>query len=233
MASIQTLDPGTRRERHVVRYKDEGGRHRGKTFALKTEAKAFMAQVAQLEQRRGTLNRHGVDVGVGRDRTTVLAMVDDWLERYGGRDGQLEDSTRGKWRSAVNVGLRAHPVAHLRVVSLRAADAQGLLDAVEAPSTRKALHQALSLAFDDAVARRMVTSNLVRAVKVSTVRRKRKPKAIADDHAALLLAQIPEPWRLLCELQLWAGARPGEAIGWWRVTWSLAAAAITCGSSER
>lgn len=109
MASIQTLDRGTRRKRHVVRYKDEQGKHRGKTFKLKTHAKVFEAEVARVKQRRQALTGHGVDIGNSGDRTTVLALVDDWLMRYGGLNGQLEESTRGKWRSAINVGLRPHP----------------------------------------------------------------------------------------------------------------------------
>jgi len=197
-----------------VRYKDEQGKHRSKTFRLKNEAKAFEAEATRLEQRRQMLVRHGVDLGT-RDRTTVLAHVEDWLARYGGRDGQLEESTRGKWRSAVNVGLRPHPVAHLKVSALRPNDLQEVLDAVRAPSTRKTLHQALSLALDDAVAKQVLTVNPARGLKAVKVRRKRKPRAMSDDHVALLLANVPEPWRLMCELQLWASARPGEAIGWW------------------
>jgi len=76
------LDRGTRRERHDVRYKDEQGKHRSKTFRLKNEAKAFEAEATRLEQRRQMLVRHGVDLGT-RDRTTVLAHVEDWLARYG------------------------------------------------------------------------------------------------------------------------------------------------------
>lgn len=214
MASIQTLDRGTRRERHAVRYKDEQGKHRSKTFRLKNEAKAFEAEATKLEERRHTLMRHGVDLGM-RDRTTVLAHVEDWLARYSGRDGQLEESTRGKWRSAVNVGLRPHPAAHLKVSSLRPTDLQEVLDAVQAPSTRKTLHQALALALDDAVGKQVLASNPARGMKAVKVKRKRKPRAITDDHVTLLLASVPEPFRLMCELQLWTGARPGEAIAWW------------------
>lgn len=115
----------------------------------------------------------------------------------------------------MNVGLRPHPVAHLKVRSLHPNDLQEVLDAVRAPSTRKTLHQALSLAQDDAVAKQVLTVNPARGLKAMKVRRKRKPRAMSDDHVALLLANVPEPWRLMCELQLWAGARPGEAIGWW------------------
>lgn len=215
MASIITRNKGTRRERHDVRYRDETGRHRSKTFELKSEAKAFHSRAAQVEERWRTLGTHGIDMGPARDVPTVIKWVDDWLPRHQGRKGETVDSTRGKWRSAVNVGLRSYAAADLRLTAFRETEVQSLLDSVAAPSTRKTLHQALSLAFDDAVTKRIIPVNPVRQVKVSAGNRKRKPRAIADQHATLMFSKMTAPWSLLCELQLWTGARPGEAIAWW------------------
>jgi integrase len=215
VASIISRNKGTRQERHDVRYRDETGRHRSKTFKLKSQAKAFHARAAQVEERWRTIGTHRIDMGPSRDVPTLVEWVDDWLPRHRGKEGTVEESTRGKWRSAVNVGLRSNVAASMRLTAFGAAELQVVLDEVKAPSTRKTLHQALSLALDDAVAKRIITSNPARQVKVAASRRKRKPRAITDKHMAILLAQVPEPWRLLCDLQLWTGARPGEAIAWW------------------
>lgn len=214
MASIQTLDVGARRERHAVRYKDETGRHRSKTFRLKSEAKAFQAEAIQAERRRATLASHGIDLGGDRETTTVMAWVDRWLEEYQGKEGDLADSTRGKWRSAVNVGLRPHAARHLRLPAFRRAEIEQVLDSVTSPHTRKILHQALALCLDGAVRQRLIASNPAREVRVPTVRRKRKPEALTDPQVTKVFARLREPWLLMSELQLWTGARPGEAIAW-------------------
>jgi integrase len=215
VASINTRNKGTRQERHDVRYRDETGRHRSKTFKLKSEAKAFHSRASQVEERWKTLATHSIDLGPARAAPTVIQWIEDWLPRHQGRKGEVAESTRGKWRSAVNVGLRPHSAAGLPLPALGPAEAQALLDAVGSLSTRKTLHQALSLAFDDAVAKRLLTVNPLRETKVSSVPRKRKPRAIADDHITLVFSHTTAPWTLMCELQLWTGARPGEAIGWW------------------
>lgn len=47
-----------------------------------------------------------------------------------------------------------------------------------------------------------------------SVRRRRKPQALTDPQVSKILAGLAEPWLLMCELMLWTGARPGEAIAW-------------------
>ena len=81
-ARTETEEGTGRRKRFRVRYKDAAGRHRSKSFTTKTDAKAFLGQAIDAEQRRRTLGTHGLDLGPEREMTTLGEWPRRWVASH-------------------------------------------------------------------------------------------------------------------------------------------------------
>lgn len=207
MASIREKGTGKTR-RFEVRYKDPTGRHRSKSFTTKTDAKGFLAQAISAEQRRDTLATHGLDLGPQRE-TTVGEWTAQWVATH-----DMDRQTRVKYASAVRAHLEGSDLAEKRLTLITPYDVEQHLGRVTSRTMRYTLYQALAMTMDSARRARLIKENVVREVSVPQPRRERKPRVLLPDELAALYAALPQPWRLMARLQLWTGARPGEAIAW-------------------
>lgn len=208
MASIQEEGAGTSR-RFRLRYKDATGRHRSKSFSTKTDAKGFLGQAIQAEQRRHTIATHGLDLGPQRESTTVGEWAVHWLATY-----DMQVDTRAKYATSIRTHLLPADLATRKLTLLRPYDVEQFLGSIESRSVRYTLYQALAMTMDSARRARLVQSNVVREVPVAQPRRERKPRVLLPDELEALFAALPHPWSFMARLQLWTGARPGEAITW-------------------
>jgi integrase len=216
----KTSTPGVFR-RHVKGCNGEGRcecsyaviwRHRSKqsmetfgTFAEAREAKA---------RRAG-----------GESRPTSKVRFEDyftdWIESYPGRTARgFSETSRSLYRRSIQDHAlrrwRGWKLAEIEARDVRALYAD-LRAAGVSTSGIRGLRAALSAMFATAVEDGLVRSNPIRGVRIPTPRSAEPvdnhAKALTREELRLLLAAIPDDWRLFFEFLTHTGLRISEAIG--------------------
>jgi integrase len=192
-------------------------RHRGRqhTATFRTFAEA----------REGKGNR---DAG---DRRPVARVgfedyFEGWIKSYAGRTAR---GFSARSRSLYRRSIEAHALPRWRtwkLADIEPADVRQLLTAIRddgvSTSGMKGLRSALSALFATAVDDGLLRSNPVRGVRIPGAAEANQPdhdesaKALTRAELALLLAAVPDDWRLFLEFLAHTGLRISEAIG---LTW--------------
>jgi integrase len=195
-----------RGNRYVVRYR-AGGKQR----------KAFAKTLAEARDLKAKYRHDPRSGEVSREAFADYARR--WVEGYGGRTSRgVRESTRADYRRAIE----QHAVPHFGRMPLRdvrPADVRAFAKAVEAKglsaNTVRLALAPLKAMFAQAVEDGDLTANpaAVRGlVKRDDPREGEKAKALTEEEAARLLAEIEEQWQLLVRFLIESGLRISEAL---------------------
>jgi integrase len=199
MAAIIVRD-GARGRSYQVKWRDERGQQRSKTFKRKSDAQLFRAQV---------------ETGTHKLSVKPVTTIADALVRYTA-SRRASRSTLAKEASLSNrlKPLAGQPVESLRVSDVRAWVAD-LVDEGLAAETVSACLRLLRNVLDTAVEDDEVAANVAARVKPPRIV---KPPLDADDVLSVpefeaILRELPDRWRALFALRAYAGPRLSEALG--------------------
>ena len=145
-----------------------------------------------------------------------------WIKSYGGRTSRgFSETTRPEYERPI----RAHALSRWKgwkLSEIEPADVRELFGKMRAEgcstSQIRKLRAALSVMFATAVDDSLLRSNPVQGVRIPAARDEgeaegESPKALTRKELALLIAVIPERWRLFFEFLTVTGLRISEAIG--------------------
>ena len=148
----------------------------------------------------------------------------EWIESYAGRTARgFSETTRPEYRRPIE----AHAVpawSTWKLAEVEPADVRDLFGSMrrddKSTSAIKKLRAALSALFATAVDDGLLRSNPVQGVRIPAGKSAEpvddRAKALTREELALLLAAIPEDWRLFFEFLAVTGLRISEAVG---LTW--------------
>lgn len=190
-------------------------RHRGRQHkeTFRTYAEAREAQGG----RKAGDKRPTSKVGFGD-------YFGEWIESYAGRTARgFSETTRPEYRRPIE----AHAIPKWgtwRLAEVEPADVRELFGAIRkggcTTSQIRKLRVALSAMFATAVDDGLLRSNPCQGVRIPAGRSEEpvddRAKALTREELGLLLAAIPEGWRLFFEFLAVTGLRISEAIG---LTW--------------
>jgi integrase len=220
----KTTTPGIFR-RHVAGCDGEGRcdcsyvvvwRHRGR------QHKATFRTFAEAREAKGS--REAGD----RRPTSKVGFADyfaEWIESYAGRTARgFSETTRPEYRRPIE----AHAVPRWgtwKLAEVEPADVRDLFGAMrkagKSTSAIKKLRAALSAMFATAVDDGLLRANPVQGVRIPAGQTEEagedRAKALTRRELALLVAAIPEDWRLFFEFLTHTGLRISEAVG---LTWA-------------
>jgi integrase len=191
---------------YVVVWRHRGRQHTGtfRTYAEAREAKG---------------NR---DAGERRPvaRIGFEDYFDGWIESYAGRTARgFTDRSRSLYRRSVEGAAlprwRTWKLADVEPTDVRDLYA-GLRDDGASTSAIKGVRAALSALFATAVEDGLLRSNPMHSVRIpsaATAEGDDQAKALTRAELAVVLAALPETWRLFFELLAHTGLRISEAIG--------------------
>ncbi len=159
-----------------------------------------------------------------RRPTSKISFADyfaEWIDSYAGRTARgFSETTRPEYRRPIE----AHAIPKWgtwRLSDVEPADVRELFgkmrqDGASTSAIRK-LRAALSAMFATAVEDGLLRSNPCQGVRIPAGRSEEpaedRAKALTREELRLLLAALPEDWRLFFELLAVTGLRIGEAIG--------------------
>lgn len=191
-------------------------RHRGK------QHKEFFRTLAEAREAKG--QRQSGDRRP-RSRTNFEDYFRQWIDSYTGRTARgFSETTRPEYRRPIE----QHALPRWRTWTLEdvePADVRELFSAMRTTGTTTSsivkLRSALSAMFATAVEDNKVRTNPLRGVRIPRAAEpddghEDRPKALTRQELALLLAELPESWRLFFELLTHTGLRVSEAVG---LTW--------------
>jgi len=209
MAQLTTNVQTPAGKRHDVRWLDEYGKRKFRRFVKLGEARSFHTQVAAAEQRRQQLRRDGVDLNPHDETATVWTWVSGYLDRR-----TLSARYERQLRWVVDAHLQGTRLASLPLSAVRLGDIKDAMATVTSGHNRNRLTGVLRRAFDDAVDRELIGSNPFRApsARAPMPKRVRKIRPLEQPEIDALFAALDQPWKLMCELALYAATRPGELI---------------------
>jgi integrase len=187
-------------------------RHRGRqhTETYRTYVEATEAQ----GQRKAGNRRPTSKIGFG-------AYFDDWIETYEGRTTRgFTDTSRDLYRRAIS----DHALPEWRswkLAEVEPAEVKTLFSRLRregrSRATLKILRSALSAMYATAAEEGAVMSNPIRGVRIpngeSEADKEKRAKALNREELDLLLAAVPDDWRLFFEFLTVTGLRIGEAVG--------------------
>jgi integrase len=202
MASVERRS-GKRGDVYVVRFRDDQGRQRSKSFASHAEAVKFGNQT-QFRLDVGDW----IDPNLGREKFGVFHKR--WVEardvspsRTATEASQAKNHILPTWQ---NVALS----------SIRPLDCDKWIKNLDAGATTKAMVLAqFKLCLKAAVREGLIRNNPAADTRAPTVRRKRVTTAdVLDAHEVdLLVKATPDEWKALVYLSAWLGWRWSEAMG--------------------
>ena len=149
---------------------------------------------------------------------------EEWIDTYAGRTARgFSETTRPEYRRPIE----AHAIPKWgtwRLADIEPADVRELFGAMrrgdETTSQIRKLRAALSAMFATAVDDGLLRSNPCQGVRIPTAApeesAEERAKALTREELGVLLAAIPEKWRLLFEFLAVTGLRCSEAFG---LTW--------------
>lgn len=205
----KTKTPGVYKKgnRYVVTWRHRGKQHKEfhRTYELAREAKA---------KKTGGAKRPVARVG-------FEDYFEDWIETYAGSTQRgFSETTRPEYRRPI----KAYAIPEWgtwKLAEVEPGDVRELFGQMRkgnaSTSQIKKLRAALSVMFATAVEDGLLTSNPAARTKIPPARdqepTEEKPKALTRAELAILIAEIPEDWRLFFEFLAHTGARISEVIG--------------------
>jgi integrase len=205
----KTRYPGIYRRgsRYVIVWEHRGRQHK--------ESFGSLAEAREAKGRRQAGERRPVS------KIRFDAYFEQWIKTYAGRTSRgFSETTRPEYERPI----RAHALERWqgwKLAEIEAADMRQCLGEMRAEgrsvSQMKKLRAALSAMFATAVDDNLLRSNPVQGVRIPAPLEdeapKTKAKALTRAELAVLLAAIPEDWRLFFEFLIHTGLRISEAIG--------------------
>jgi integrase len=190
----------------VWRYRDKQHTESHRTYAEATEALASR----KAGDRRPTA------------KITFSSYFDQWIESYAGRTARgFSETSRALYRRAI-VDHALPAWGGWRLADVEPADVRDLFGGVRARGGStpqlKTLRAALSALFSTAAEDGDLSSNPVRGVRIPNGEHDEEPpddraKALTREELAMLLAAVPDEWRLFFEFLAATGLRISEAVG--------------------
>jgi len=196
-----------RGSRYVIAWEHRGKAHR--------ESFRTLAEAREAKGRRSSGEKRPVS------RIGFEEYFTGWIESYTGRTARgFSETTRPEYRRPIE----AHALkrwANFRLAEIEPKDVRELFgemrNAGESTSAIKKLRAALSALFATAVDDVPLPSNPVQGVRIPAPLNEEpaeeKAKALTRADLAILLAAIPEDWRLFFEFLAHTGVRISEAVG--------------------
>ena len=196
-----------RGSRYVIAWEHRGKAHR--------ESFRTLAEAREAKGRRSSGEKRPVS------RIGFEEYFTGWIESYAGRTARgFSETTRPEYRRPIE----AHALkrwGNFRLAEIEPKDVRELFgemrNAGESTSAIKKLRAALSALFATAVDDVPLPSNPVQGVRIpaplSEEPAEEKAKALTRADLAILLAAIPEDWRLFFEFLAHTGVRISEAVG--------------------
>lgn len=205
----KTRYPGIykRGSRYVIVWEHRGRQHK--------ESFGSLAEAREEKGRKQSGERRPVS------RIRFDAYFEQWIKTYAGRTARgFSETTRPEYERPI----RAHAIGRWRgwkLAEIEAADVRQCLGEMRAEgcsvSQMKKLRAALSAMFATAVDDNLLRSNPVQGIRIPAPLEDEAPevkaKALTRAELAILLASIPEEWRLFFEFLIHTGLRISEAIG--------------------
>ena len=191
---------------YTVRWR-EAGRHRRRSFRLKSEARSWAAEAQRIEDamRTGTY--------VPPRRPADCPLLVDQVERWMATRTYLSAATLARHRSAYDRWILP-AIGRLRLADIRADDLETILARITAagrgPDTRIHVYQALNQLLDHAVATGLLDANPCRAVTAGTSKRRRRVQPFTRDELDRLVAHLDPPHDLFVAVMAYTGLRWGE-----------------------
>jgi integrase len=204
----KTRHPGIYRrgDRYVIVWRHRGRQHK-EAFRTLTEAREAKGR-RQAGEKRPT------------SRIGFADYFEEWIESYAGRTARgFSETTRPEYRRPIE----AHALPRWqtwRLADIEPGDLRDLFGQMrkdgESTSAIKKLRAALSAMFATAVEDGLTRSNPVAGVRIPSSRDpepgEEKAKALTRADLKILLAAIPEDWRLFFEFLAHTGLRISEVI---------------------
>lgn len=205
----KTRHPGIYRRgsRYVVIWTHRGRQHK-ETFGTLAEAREAKGRRASGERRPTS-------------RVGFEDYFAEWIESYAGRTSRgFSETTRPEYRRPIEVEVLPR-WRTWKLADVEPADVRDLFGTMrrEGRSTSqiRKLRLALSAMFATAVDDGLLRSNPIAGVRIPNGGEaevvEERPKALTREELRLLLAALPEEWRLLFEYLAHTGLRISEAIG--------------------
>jgi integrase len=207
---VKTNTPGIykRGKRYVITWEHRGKQHKE---AFRTMAEAREAKAARQSGDRRPTSRIGFE-----------DYFERWIESYSGRTARgFTDSSRDSYRYPIE--SHALPVwRSWRLAEIEPVDVRDLFGKMrrdgKGTAAIKKLRAPLSALFATAVEEGLLRSNPVQGVRIpngsdAEPEDDRRVKALTREELRLLLAALPERWRLFHEFLAHTGLRISEAVG--------------------
>lgn len=205
MASVSKRTTGGR-TRWDVRYRDETGRQRSKSFLTEEHAKEWAAHVTAVGPVRAFADLYAVSTPADQ------WSFGSWLSHYVDT-ADITAGTRENYSVIVRAVARRLAVIPLRDVTQADIRAHAVsLAKTRKPETVRSHVILISAAMNCAVREGHIPRNPARGVKVGKrTKRARQMTALTTEEVRLLLGFVPEPYRLFVRFLLSTGLRFGEA----------------------
>ena len=199
--SIEKKQNGT----YLARWRDETGKQRGRTFARKVDASAFLATV-QVDTARGVY----VDHTAGRE--TVEAYATAWAAAQPWRPQTRERMTH-VIRSQIVPRFGALPLRSVRSSAVQAWVGE-MTKATLAPSTVEGYYRVLAAIMLAARRDRLVAESPTDGVRLPRAERSASSLVpLTTEQVWALSAAMPRRYRALVLVSAGLGLRQGEACG--------------------
>lgn len=194
-----------------VRWWDESGRKRSKTFDRKRDADAYEAKV-KVAKRRGDL----ADLDAGKQK--LLSFVDEWWELYA--EPRLKPKTRlmyaGLRDRYILPTLGNFELRRLTPATIQRLQADLVAEGVGQETIRKTL-ALLQGILERAVEWGRIQVNPARVVRKPPQGRRRNVRALPPEIVEEIRGNVRKRDATLISVLAYAGLRPGEALA---LTWS-------------
>jgi integrase len=199
MASVDRRDDG-RPKPWLVRWRDEAGRQRKKSFARKVDADRFRAEV---EHRLNT----GSYIDPTAGRTTFRAYAEQWRTMQPHRPNTAA-------RTKSQLSRHVYPVIGERPISqLRASEVQALVAGFQmAPSSVRPVIATVKAILSAAARDRLIAHSPADRVKLPELPR-RQVVPLTVEQVDALAAAMPARYRALVVVGAGTGLRQGELFG--------------------
>ncbi|WFE45014.1 site-specific integrase [Verrucosispora sp. WMMD1129] len=199
MASVEKRDDG-RPKPWLVRWRDEGGRQRKKSFARKVDADRFRAEV-----------EHTLNTGSYIDPAAGKITFRQYAERW--REGQPHRANTAARKKSL-LTKHVYPVlGDRRMASIRTSMVQSFVTALPlAPSSARTVYRTVRAVFRAAAADRVIPFDPCVKIKLPELPHEEVvPLTIAQVDA--LAEAVPCRYRALVEFDAGTGLRQGEVFG--------------------
>ena len=198
MASVVRRTDG--RPGYIVRWRDETGRQRKKSFKRSTDAGRFKAQI-----------EHQLLASIYVDPSRGREPFEDYAERWRAKQPH-QPSTANNTRSRLTKHI--YPAFKgLSLAGVRFSDVQALVSGLDlSPGSVRNVHLILSAIFASALRDRAITDDPTVGVKLPEYHRSEVQPLTVDQVEAIAIA-LPQRYRAIAWVAAGTGLRQGEIFG--------------------